>query len=820
MEIRLDSFSAPSFDVKAWVNEQLAELDGASAFDDEGSVAGRQSADALTQRLTTQLHFLATNAQQGNDRIKARFRHQATQLTRDISALTKLVQETQESISEFSATVDARAQSARAVQRIVDIDVVRTQLERTVVALDNMRSYSNLPQKVGALVASGDLSQAWDLVDGVERVGSSKEGAAAVNIETIQGFREQLTLATTQRLGKAAAGHNAEQMVEAARLLTAHGLGDTIRTTYLKQRLEIGTGVVQSAIAEHVNTSGSDIHAVLSVITDLLTQERAFIEAASMQSPESLLEAVFEGLLELVAPAMQQVVRDSQQHQQATAASDSGVDTTPTIDIYRVVTAFYADVLDVLDSCSLSVGDNTAERSALLARPISKSLKLLLEPFIPYMDKIAKAAFVRIRATGLAKLKEIELDYNRTELFIREASQAMREVFVDIEQSVERTLDVLPVSMAEGMTASVAGLVDDISAWLVDKLTGVSEHAGVSLSELKDYSQLVALKGGQKTKAKLESAVYQTLSAGQKLESVSNVIGVTVLTRLLEQFAAALSESMGKHWGEALALATSLAVPARLLVAVCMESCTTPAELVEKVSRIAVSPEGLPLAAAQRISGAVGRASRVAASVSFFMLTSAFRPALSRIARLGAWHEQRTPKSSMNIEVPQFSSSPSEEAVDIGEKMHILLPELEQIDMMDTQFVRGAELEEIVPPLYSFMLVWLREDADVQAKQRQQLETESMMPVLCLVLEVVLQNMARQLCLIKPPLSRHGKQQLAADVDYVASVVSSFTALSSSVEFEEIVFALRPDSDNQDANGNNSAEALAVRAKMRALLAE
>ncbi|KAJ2080629.1 hypothetical protein GGI09_007727, partial [Coemansia sp. S100] len=251
MEIRLDSFSAPSFDVKAWVNEQLAELDGASAFDDEGSVAGRQSADALTQRLTTQLHFLATNAQQGNDRIKARFRHQATQLTRDISALTKLVQETQESISEFSATVDARAQSARAVQRIVDIDVVRTQLERTVVALDNMRSYSNLPQKVGALVASGDLSQAWDLVDGVERVGSSKEGAAAVNIETIQGFREQLTLATTQRLGKAAAGHNAEQMVEAARLLTAHGLGDTIRTTYLKQRLEIGTGVVQSAIAEH-----------------------------------------------------------------------------------------------------------------------------------------------------------------------------------------------------------------------------------------------------------------------------------------------------------------------------------------------------------------------------------------------------------------------------------------------------------------------------------------------------------------------------------------------------------------------------------------
>ncbi|KAJ2828433.1 hypothetical protein GGI24_002390 [Coemansia furcata] len=817
MEVRLDSFSAPSFDVKAWVNEQLAELDGDSAFDDESSVAGRQGADALAQKLTTQLHFLATNAQQGNDRIKARFRHQATQLTRDISALSKLVQETQESISEFSATVDARAQSARAVQRIVDIDVVRTQLERTVVALDNMRSYSNLPQKVSALIASGELSQAWNLVDGVERVGSSKEGVAAINIDTIQGFREQLILATTQRLSAATSGHNVEHMVEAAQLLSAHGLSDTVRTTYLKQRLEIDTGVVQSAIAEHVAASDTDVHAVLSVVTDLLAQERAFIETASIQSPESILEAVFEGMLELVAPTIQRVVQ-----QQATAATDSGLDMSPTIDIYRLVTVFYADVLNVLDSCSLSVGDSTAEKSALLARPIPKSLKLLLGPFIPCMDKIAKAEFVRIRASALAGLKNTELDYNRTELFIREASHAMREVFVDIEQTVERMLGILPVSMAEGVTVSVAGLVDDISAWLVDKMTGVSVHAGVSLSELKDYAQLVPLKGGQKTKAKFEGAVYQTLSAGQKLESVSNVIGITVLARLLEQFVAALSESMGKHWGEALALATSLTTPTRLLIAGCMEACTVPAELVEKVSRIAVSPEGLPPAAARRMGDALDRSSRVAASVSFFMLTSAFRPALSRIARLGAWHEQRTTKSSMNIEVPQFSSSPSEEAVDIGEKMHILLPELEQIDMMDSQFVRGAELEGIVPPLYSFMLAWLRVDDGAQAKQRQQFEAESMMPVLCLVLEVVLQNMAHQLCLIKPPLTAYGRQQLAADVDYVASVVSSFTALSSSVEFEEVVSALGPDSNDLGVAGssNTSAEALAVRAKMRSLLAE
>ncbi|KAJ2880480.1 hypothetical protein IWW38_005944, partial [Coemansia aciculifera] len=188
----------------------------------------------------------------------------------------------------------------------------------------------------------------------------------------------------------------------------------------------------------------------------------------------------------------------------------------------------------------------------------------------------------------------------------------------------------------------------------------------------------------------------------------------------------------------------------------------------------------------------------------------------------------RTSKSSMNIEVPQFSSSPSEEAVDIGEKMHILLPELEQIDMMDTQFVRGAELDGIVSSsLYSFMISWLRANAtdSSQARAQQQWEeAESMMPVLCLVLEVVLQNMAQQLCVIAPPLSGHGRQQLAADVEYVASVVSSFTALSSSEEFEEIALALKAhsegkDSDTSQTKDTNSSSILAVRAKMHALLA-
>ncbi|KAJ1651837.1 hypothetical protein GGF38_005494, partial [Coemansia sp. RSA 25] len=371
---------------------------------------------------------------------------------------------------------------------------------------------------------------------------------------------------------------------------------------------------------------------------------------------------------------------------------DDGLDMSQTADMYRMVTAFYADVLDVLDSGSLSVGDSTSEQAALMSQPIPKSLKLLLEPFIPCMDKIAKAEFAVIRSTGLARLKGVELGYDRTELFIREASQAMREVFVDIDQAVERTLGVVPVSMAAGVAVSVAELVGDVSAWLVDKIAGIAEHAGVSVSEMEDYGQLVPLKGGgQMTKAKLGCAVYQTLSAGQKLESVSNVVGVTVLGRLLERYVTALSESMRKRWSEVLVSASAWTTPARLLITACMESCARPADLAEKVARISSSSSGdeglLPSAAAQRRVGeAVRRGSRVAASAVFFMLTSAFRPVLSRIARLRAWHEQRTSKSSMNIEVPQFSSSPSEEAVDIGEKMHILLAELEQMDTMDAQF--------------------------------------------------------------------------------------------------------------------------------------
>ncbi|KAJ1812208.1 hypothetical protein LPJ56_003963 [Coemansia sp. RSA 2599] len=62
----------------------------------------------------------------------------------------------------------------------------------------------------------------------------------------------------------------------------------------------------------------------------------------------------------------------------------------------------------------------------------------------------------------------------------------------------------------------------------------------------------------------------------------------------------------------------------------------------------------------------------------------------------------------------------------------------------------------------------------------------SIQPMLSLVLGVVSRNIAKQLCAIEPkPLSEGGKQQLVADVDYIASVVQSF-ANAASPEFSLI----------------------------------
>ncbi|KAJ1932940.1 hypothetical protein FBU59_006200, partial [Linderina macrospora] len=178
MEIRLDDFSSSTFDVKHWLNAQFS-----STTTDPISAENRT--DTLSQKLTTQLHFLATNSQQSNDRIKARFRHQAPQIARDIVALSKLIQETQVAISAFSKTTDAQSLSVQALERVVNIETVRRQLDKSVSAMEYFRDYADFPKKIQKLVDDNDVEKAWELVDRARAMGESfgeQPGENAVDI--------------------------------------------------------------------------------------------------------------------------------------------------------------------------------------------------------------------------------------------------------------------------------------------------------------------------------------------------------------------------------------------------------------------------------------------------------------------------------------------------------------------------------------------------------------------------------------------------------------------------------------------------------------
>ncbi|KAJ2252039.1 hypothetical protein GGH98_003120, partial [Coemansia sp. RSA 454] len=154
MEVSLEEFGTLDFDVKAWLNRQFA----AQTNDDSAATD-----DARAQRLVTQLHFLATNAQQNSDRIKARFRHQAAQIGRDIAGLGKAVSATQAQLVGLTQAVDRQAASAPTMATVVELGTAQRQLARTVEALGLQRSYTDLPQKVDGLVEARDFGRAWAL---------------------------------------------------------------------------------------------------------------------------------------------------------------------------------------------------------------------------------------------------------------------------------------------------------------------------------------------------------------------------------------------------------------------------------------------------------------------------------------------------------------------------------------------------------------------------------------------------------------------------------------------------------------------------------
>ncbi|KAI9501208.1 hypothetical protein BX070DRAFT_247881 [Coemansia spiralis] len=884
MDVRLDEFSSSQFDVKGWLNQQFASLDMDAAFDVSSALAQKTAAidntggsnnksanrlgtESMTQRLTTQLHFLATNSQQGSDRIKARFRHQAAQIVRDIAALTKLIQHTHQRISELSLQINAQNATTRVVERVVEIGTVRHQLQRSVSALDYLRSYTNLPQKINALLASGDLTQAWELVDSIasatiasdnpgqqqqteEGMGPSAS-AAELDPNDINNYKEQIRLAAMEKLSISISNHDAEATTAISKLLALHGYGNKVEPVFVELRAKLGLKKLKTATTEAAsNMDNKTIDGLLSLVVDLISQERAFIDATDLQaSATSLLEQLLELYFEALQPCITAKIAELQYASSNPDSDDSAGDMTdvaPVIDFYQMLVSYYSEVAEMLNSSNLSVGNSSSNSNDILSRPIPRSLCLLFEPFVRYMrSTLVELQINSIRKGSLLRLKEVaDAESEQIEAFVRESSELILEVFVEVDQALSRAFAFVPTSFLNAAISQIVTLVDEVAILITDKLTKIADRTGIPSTAFNDYSLLPLSQssggfGKQKTVASAESGtlfngvIYQPLASEEKLDAVTDIVGVSILSRLFSQCTTALSNSIIKQWGEQAELlshrysttnsgiSTEKDESISLLLGALMESCATAAEMEEITARIGYIAEPSGVSA---IVASLATLSRSTASALILAMSSPFCAPLLRIPELSVWHSNRESKSSMNILVPQFSCSPSEEAVEIGEKMHILLPELEQVEAMDIQSIRGIQLDTQLETLFAYVLTWLAKDrratAIVDDKGGTEVgknsnhssfgeydeQTLPIQHILSLVLDVILQNIARQVCKIEPPLSDTGHEQLAADVDYIASVVSSFTTLSCA-EFEEIRQSLvRGSSNNTSATASGNVE--------------
>ncbi|KAJ1665753.1 hypothetical protein IW140_003269 [Coemansia sp. RSA 1813] len=869
MEVRLDAFSSPDYDVKEWLNQQFVSIDATAAFEpalpqmptpekpdpdqnsstDKGSSdRGRNVSESMTQRLTTQLHILATNAQQGNDRIKARFRHQAAQISRDIAALAKLIGETQKHMAELSTEIEAQKPTTHAVERLVHIDTARQRLQRSVAALDHLRSYTDLPQKINSFLENGDLAQVWRLIDSIEedvaRRGSLQHGlekgsgGAGVEVDVtsigldadeIEKYKKRVTAAAMDRLEKAIRDHDAEELSFVGKLLASHGHGNRIERTFIDIRADTGLEKLRPAMRSA--QSGSNIGDLLGLVADLVAQDRMFIDSTEIQVSAGLLvEQLLADYIEALQPSVVARMAELQKRASSPGADgDSGANngepTSAILDLYQTLVRFYSDIAETLSTQgSLSVGGSMPDSAKVLAQPIPRSLRLLFDPFVQYMRSgLPDQHVAAIRSGSLDRLTRIADPASSDDnTFAREAPERILEVFLDVDRALSRVFAFVPASALYAAVASVTGLVTEVAGLIAGRLDAIASRCGIPLLEFAEHAVLAfpQLSSG---------AIFRPLASEEKLEAVLGIVGVSVSSRLFDQCATALSTSMARRLEELIELlrlrypsdegmsSTTEDAITTVRLGALMESCTTVAEMHTIVSRLETAAGKAP--GIETIGDALSMLGRRTASAVVFALAAPFSAPLARIPGLGAWHSERESRSSMNIQVPLFSYSPSEEAVDIGEKMHILLPELEQVESMDHQEMRGAQLgAEELQPVFVYVAAWLLGAGSQEIADTQVPPIQSM---LSLVLAVVLRCISSQICAIKPPLSASGREQLVADVDYIASVVSSF-ASPPCQEFDTVQRCLVRDSDPVSASvaEAESDSAAQTRAKMQALLKE
>ncbi|KAJ1734345.1 hypothetical protein LPJ61_001125 [Coemansia biformis] len=812
MDISLDAFSSPQFDAKGWINQQFAALDTGDVFDapaEEGAGAGPES---LAQRLATQLHFLATNAQQNSDRIKARFRHQAAQIARDIAALGRLVQVTRQRMAAVADAVEAQQASALAVRVLVDIGTVKHRVEGAVSALDYLRSYTNLPEKISALMADGELARAWELVDAMGPGMCPAAGApGALGVDEAQSYGAKIQAAVAAELCRAAAADDTEAAARASRLLVEHGRGDVVETEVLRLRSEHGSEQLRQAMSEEgLSTGTGDLRAILGAVLALVVADRALVEAVDVPSPDALLEDLLSCYTESILPCVRRAVAHAQHD----------ADPRSVLDLHQALAGLYGELLSAATTSTLSVGDSSAAAQGLMDRPIPRSLRLLFGPLAGYIGGLADHEADQIRKGSLQRLRAIEAESGRIEPFVRDASRAIAGVFEDIEQALDRIFEFVPPSRLGDAVAAIAAPALDVGSYLHDKLADASKSMGVPVADLTGFSRLCGLEdaGG------FTDAVHQPLTSEGKLGTVSSCIGLSLLCHVFERCSAATFASIDRRWrGLAESLArmgfgaaddgattAAAAEPAKALIVAFMDARSTGAEMSAAAARLAAAP---PPSGASKVGKEAARLSKTAASAVFFLVTGAFRAPLCRIPANDAWHAVHESRSSMNIVVPQFSCSPSEEAVDIGEKMHILLPELEQVEMMHAQYVRGIEFPADIPPLHTRMLESLV-DGGCSGVVPDSSASSPVLEMLLLVLRTVQQGFVDQVCRIAPPLSSHGRQQLASDVEYIASVASSFGS-STAAEFEVLQQVIAEQDRGDHADQLPASE---TRDKLRLLL--
>ncbi|KAJ2160391.1 hypothetical protein GGF46_002281 [Coemansia sp. RSA 552] len=653
----------------------------------------------------TKLHFLATTAQQNSDRVRARVRAQGAAAARDAARLVRHVRLAQQQAQEIEAAVDAQAAAAPALERVVAIGRARRQMARTVAALERVRDCADLPRRIDALVSSGDVARAWALVDGLG--------------ESADAHRKRLEAAAIGQLRSALASGDSAAAAHAARLLTDHGSADVAGAELLSQRTKAAR---TRLLGSQVDGSGSDAVALAGRLSDIIADERALADAVDVPGADALVAALVTSLAADVQPAIER----------------------------RVMGASADDLPHLLQSLAGQLGAELEPAGSLCIgatpEPLSPILELF-EPFITAAAALGNNEAARIRNGSLQRLEAVELS-SRADILVQDGSDAIASVFADVDLALRRVGAFVPPSRA---AAAIAAVLEPVleSAQCLDKLIAQAADAGLADPDKPDSSSLRgsglldaagAIEVLDAPGTAPESAACQALTSDSKLDAATQAVALALLSSIFERHAMAAAAEARLQWDNLTALAAD---PPHAPLAAFLDDHRSPAELRAVAHDLAAE---LLEPAAQVEAGAAALARR-ASMLVLLHITGPFRPALGRVGT--------------SAPVPaRFSCSPSEEAVDVGERIHLLLPELEQLAAVHAQLARRLPSAQ---PLYAYVLHCLREPLD---------DTEPIAAALALVLRAVLRAFARRASELSQDVGV--RRQLAADARYISAVATSF----------------------------------------------